>query len=59
MDQMRQQSINCGAQVETLTVDKVDLSAKPFKVHVGGQVHLAESLILATGANRQTFTYSW
>ncbi|MCM8534382.1 MAG: thioredoxin-disulfide reductase [Lentisphaeraceae bacterium] len=50
MDKMRQQSINCGTEVVTETVDSVDLSQKPFKVTVDGQEHLAESIILATGA---------
>jgi hypothetical protein len=31
---MRKQSINSWARIETKTVDKVDLSASPFKIYV-------------------------
>lgn len=47
---MREQSIHSGARIVTETVDKVDLKSKPFRVHVGGEVHLAHTIILATGA---------
>ena len=30
MDKMRQQSINCGAEIVTETVDSVDLSKRPL-----------------------------
>ena len=50
MMQMRQQSLNSGAQIQTLTVDSVDLSSKPFKVNVGNDTYTADSLIIATGA---------
>jgi thioredoxin reductase (NADPH) len=50
MYNMRQQSINSGARIETKTVDKVDLSSSPFKVYVGGEIFEAKSLIIATGA---------
>jgi len=37
MVQMRQQSINCGATIKTVTVDNVDLKSKPFKVVAGSE----------------------
>jgi thioredoxin reductase (NADPH) len=53
MDAMRQQSINCGAEVVTETVDAIDLSSQPYKVTVDGVVHEAQSVIIATGATAQ------
>ena len=50
MIHMRQQSLNSGAQIQTLTVDSVDLSSKPFKVNVGNETYTADTLIIATGA---------
>lgn len=50
MMKMRQQSLNSGAQIQTLTVDSVDLSSKPFKVNVGNDTYTADTLIIATGA---------
>lgn len=50
MMQMRQQSLNAGAEILTQTVDRVDLSKKPFEVQVGNDLYTAESLIIATGA---------
>lgn len=50
MMQMRQQSLNSGAQIQTLTVDSVDLSSKPFKVNVGNNTYTADTLVIATGA---------
>ena len=50
MDKMREQSINSGAEIETVTVDKVDLSKVPFKVFVGDTVYETLSIIIATGA---------
>ena len=50
MDMMREQSIHCGTRIKTETVDKVDLSSRPFKVFVGEQTIEAESIIIATGA---------
>ena len=50
MMQMRQQSLNSGAQIQTLTIDSVDLSSKPFKVNVGNDTYTADTLIIATGA---------
>jgi len=50
MEKMKQQSIKCGATVKTVTVEKLDLSSKPFKVFAGGDTIEAESIIISTGA---------
>jgi len=50
MDKMREQSLHCGARIATETVDKVDLSKRPFKMWAGGQEYQANTLIIATGA---------
>ena len=50
MDKMRAQSLYCGARIFTETVDKVDLSQKPFKVWAGGIEYQAKALIISTGA---------
>lgn len=50
MERMRLQSIHCGARIETLTVDKVDLSQRPFKVIADGKIIETQALIIATGA---------
>ena len=46
----RQQSVNCGARIETATVDRVDLGERPFTVFADGQSVRARTLIIATGA---------
>ena len=50
MVKMREQAIHCGARIETLTVDKVDLKKHPFRVFVGTKSIEAKSIIIATGA---------
>ena len=50
MDMMREQSIHCGTRIKSETVDKADLSKRPFKVFVGEEVIEAKALIIATGA---------
>ena len=50
MDKMREQSIHCGARITTETVDKVDLSQRPFKVWAAGVLYQANALIISTGA---------
>ncbi len=50
MAKMREQSLKCGTRIETKTVDKVDLSAKPFKVFIGNNVIQTKTIIIATGA---------
>lgn len=49
---MRQQSINSWTRVVTKTVQKIDLSERPFKVYAQGETEprLAHSLIISTGA---------
>jgi thioredoxin reductase (NADPH) len=53
MDLFRKQAEAQGTQFITADVQKIDLSARPFKLWVGeGEdiLHLAESVIIATGA---------
>jgi len=50
MDKMRSQSLRCGARVATETVEKIDLSKRPFKVWAGGQEYQTNALIISTGA---------
>ncbi len=50
MIRMRQQSINCGTRIKTLTVEKVDLNQSPFKVFTNQETVETRSLIIATGA---------
>jgi thioredoxin reductase (NADPH) len=50
MDRMRQQSLNCGARIETATVDAVDLTSSPYNVTVASETYEAETLIISTGA---------
>lgn len=50
MMNMRQQAINCGAQVFTKTVDKLDLSKTPYKVFIKDTVIETDAIIIATGA---------
>ena len=46
----RQQSLNCGARIESVTVDRVELSQRPFTVFAGEERVQARTLIIATGA---------
>ncbi len=50
MTLMREQSEHCGTRIITETVDRVDLSVRPFKVVVADQEYQAKALIIATGA---------
>ena len=50
MNKMREQSLKCGARIETRTVDKVDLKTRPFKVFVGNATFFTQVIIVATGA---------
>jgi thioredoxin reductase (NADPH) len=51
MSRMRAQSLKHGTRIETQTVERVDLSAKPFRVITDGGLDLqARALIIATGA---------
>ena len=51
MDQMRKQAARFETRIETADVSKVDFSSRPFKVWVGANEHLAESVIVSTGAS--------
>ena len=50
MDKMRAQSLRCGARIVTETVDKVDLTQRPFKAWAAGEEYQAKALIISTGA---------
>src|SRR5476651_2284233 len=50
MDKMRAQSLHCGARIDTETVDKVDLSKRPFKVWAGTHEYQSQAIIISTGA---------
>lgn len=50
MANMRQQSLHAGARIETKTVDRVDLSAWPYKVYVGNDVLETKALVISTWA---------
>lgn len=52
MQAFREQSLHQGVEIVSEDVNKVDLSARPFKVWVGDDdvLHTAKALILATGA---------
>jgi thioredoxin reductase (NADPH) len=50
MLRMRQQSENSGTRILTETVDRVDLSQRPFTVYVGEKMYQSRALIIATGA---------
>lgn len=47
---MRQQSENCGASIFTETVERIDLSKRPFKVYTDEKEVTAQTVIIATGA---------
>ncbi len=50
MNRMREQSIKCGCRIKTLTVDKVDLSSRPFKITTGSETIETKVIIISTGA---------
>jgi thioredoxin reductase (NADPH) len=51
MDIMRKQAQRFGADCQFKYVDKVDFSKKPFKVYTDKEEHLANAVIIATGAS--------
>lgn len=59
MHNMRKQSINSWARIETKTVDKVDLSASPFKIYVWWEMFEAKTVIIATGATAKRMWLLW
>jgi len=50
MERMRAQSVNQGVRIKSETVEKVDLSSKPFKVTASENTVETQTLIIATGA---------
>ena len=54
MMRMREQALRFGTEIVTAKASRVDLSARPFKVWIGGTegepTHLARSVIVSTGA---------
>ena len=50
MNRLREQSLKCGARIKTITVDKVDLKQKPFKIFAGEETVETHAMIIATGA---------
>ena len=53
MDLFRKQAQRFDAETFYLTVDKVYLAERPFKVYVGEEVYHAETIIISTGASAQ------
>jgi thioredoxin reductase (NADPH) len=51
MTKFREQAARFGAEFVTADADRVDLSASPFGVWVGGTEHRSHALIIATGAS--------
>jgi len=50
MEKFRQQAEKFGTRIVYENVIKVDFSERPFRVWAGGDEHVAESVIVATGA---------
>jgi len=51
MVKMKKQALRFGAEVVSARVDKVDFSARPFKVWSGERMEEAETVIVSTGAS--------
>ena len=51
MEQFRKQATRFGAECHFKHVTKVDLSERPFKVWVGDEQYMGDSIIIATGAS--------
>jgi thioredoxin reductase (NADPH) len=51
MADFRRQAERFGAEFLTDDVTRVDLSERPFRIHVGDDEYRAEAIIVATGAN--------
>ncbi len=50
MDRFRKQAERFGTRLQTVDVDRVDFSSRPFGVWVGADEYRAEAVIIATGA---------
>ena len=53
MEQMRAQAERFGTRFVRHNVTKIDFSARPFKVWDGDTLHLAQTVIISTGASAQ------
>lgn len=57
MDNMREQSINCGTEIETETIAKIDIGSRPFRLWREGAGEQSEptdttdAVVFATGAS--------
>jgi thioredoxin reductase (NADPH) len=51
MQKMKEQSLKYGTRIETKTIEKVDLSSRPFKVYAGTEEFSAKTIIITTGAS--------
>jgi thioredoxin reductase (NADPH) len=51
MESFRAQAERFGAKLENVDVTRVDFSRRPFAVWAGDELHEADSVIVATGAN--------
>ena len=51
MVDLRKQAERFGLEVEDKNVEMVDFSSRPFKVTVEGNEHLANAVIISTGAD--------
>ena len=51
MDLFRKQAQRFKAETHYMIVDEVDLSQRPFKVFVGDDIYLTETIIISTGAS--------
>ena len=50
MMELREQAERLGLEVQDRNVDRVDLSARPFKVYSEGEEYLTQVIIISTGA---------
>src|SRR5207245_180871 len=51
MQDFRRQAERFGAEFLTDDVTRVDFSERPFRIYIGDEEYLAETVIVATGAN--------
>jgi thioredoxin reductase (NADPH) len=51
MTKFREQAERFGASMQTVDVDRVDLSERPFGIWVGNEEYRADAVILSTGAS--------
>jgi thioredoxin reductase (NADPH) len=53
MMNLQKQAERFGARIEMATVDSVDLSSRPFKISVDGEMIETQSIIISTGAGHR------